>query len=165
MSMIYCFSFSLFPASIVRNFHFGSTPTAPPICRVRLPCTSATSCREYYLHTTCPTHSSTCLAATLRLSIGSATSFFPSCSLKRKLAPPLYHPASAPVCKCGTTHDIYGHHHFRCRCIRISKKATHNYINEYGLQPALQQVLLTVGIINASSIVQTRTKTKQRLLT
>ena len=73
--------------------------------------------------------------------------------LKRKLVLPIYHPASAPVCKCGTTHDIYGHHHF-C-CVRISKKAAHNYINEYGLQPALQQVLPTAGIITTSSTVQT----------
>mmetsp|Transcript_23069 Transcript_23069/g.32948 ORF Transcript_23069/g.32948 Transcript_23069/m.32948 type:complete len:189 (-) Transcript_23069:566-1132(-) len=73
--------------------------------------------------------------------------------LKHKLVLPIYHPASAPVCKCGTTHDIYGHHHFRCT--RISKKAAHNYINENGLQPALQQVLPTAGIISPSSIVQT----------
>eukprot|EP00577_Skeletonema_sp_RCC1716_P032352 CAMPEP_0113406396 /NCGR_PEP_ID=MMETSP0013_2-20120614/19487_1 /TAXON_ID=2843 ORGANISM="Skeletonema costatum, Strain 1716" /NCGR_SAMPLE_ID=MMETSP0013_2 /ASSEMBLY_ACC=CAM_ASM_000158 /LENGTH=453 /DNA_ID=CAMNT_0000292235 /DNA_START=436 /DNA_END=1797 /DNA_ORIENTATION=+ /assembly_acc=CAM_ASM_000158 len=73
--------------------------------------------------------------------------------LKRKLVLPLYHPASAPVCKCGTTHDIYGHHHFRCT--RISKKFVHDYINTQALQPVLQQVLRTAGITDNSSPVQT----------
>ena len=73
--------------------------------------------------------------------------------LKRKLVLPLYHPASAPVCKCGATHDIYGHHHFRCT--RISKKFVHDYINTQALQPVLQQVLRTAGITDNSSPVQT----------
>ena len=46
--------------------------------------------------------------------------------LKRKLLP-IYHPASAPTCICGRTHNIYGNHHFRCN--RIIKKAAHTSIS------------------------------------
>eukprot|EP00984_Skeletonema_dohrnii_P023200 scaffold12273_cov122-Skeletonema_dohrnii-CCMP3373.AAC.1 len=75
--------------------------------------------------------------------------------LKRKLVLPLYHPASAPVCKCGTTHDIYGYGHHHFRCTRISKKFVHDYINTQALKPVLQQVLRTAGITDNSSLVQT----------
>ncbi|KAL7448815.1 hypothetical protein ACHAWC_001695 [Mediolabrus comicus] len=69
--------------------------------------------------------------------------------VKRKLLLPLHLPQSAPKCKCGKSHDIYGLHHFRCQ--RNSKTIVHNYITTYGLRKPLQDVLRTAGIIDPSS--------------
>ncbi|KAL7425602.1 hypothetical protein ACHAXM_000082 [Skeletonema potamos] len=73
--------------------------------------------------------------------------------LKRKLLLPLYSPTTASTCKCGAKHDLFGQHAFRCTL--ISKKIAHDYINTSGLQPTLQNILPTAGIISSSSVVRT----------
>ncbi len=145
----------------------GSTPTTPlsPLSTVRLPRT--------HLHHILPGALSTHMSYPLiHMSCSNVKhrlnnfDFSIIIMLGRKLVLSIYYPASAPVCKCGTTttHDIYGHHHFRCIRISISKKAAHNCINEYaGLltssptspSHSSQPQLLESSVISASSFVQT----------
>jgi hypothetical protein len=73
--------------------------------------------------------------------------------LKRKLLLPLNSPTTVSVvsnttCMASTSMPCF-------RCTRISKKFVHDYINTSGLQPTLQNILPTVGIISPSSVVRT----------
>ena len=70
-----------------------------------------------------------------------------SLAIKRKLRLPIFDD-TPPTCKCGTIHDKYGDHCFKCN--RISKKQGHNIIRDCWAE-ALQPALATAGYIRQSS--------------
>lgn len=69
-------------------------------------------------------------------------------AIQRKLRLPVYNTNNAPVCRCGTQHDCWGDHTFKCK--RISKMATHHIIRDSWAQ-ALQPALSTAGYIRQST--------------
>ena len=76
-------------------------------------------------------------------------------AIKRKLRLPLYKTTHPPICKCGTTHDIYGDHAFKCK--RISKTQSHHIIRDSWAE-ALQPALATAGYIRHTSKLQIERK-------
>ena len=80
-------------------------------------------------------------------------------AIKRKLRLPIYDRNNPPICKCGTKHDIYGDHAFKC--LRISKTQAHHTIRD-SWATALQPALATAGYIRPSSKIDTE---RQHLLT
>lgn len=73
-------------------------------------------------------------------------------AIRRKLRLPIYDSTSPPFCKCGTRHDCWGDHTFRCRS--ISKKMAHDMIRD-SWALALQPALATAGYIRHSSKLNT----------
>jgi hypothetical protein len=71
-------------------------------------------------------------------------------ALKRKLRLPIFND-QPPICKCGSKHDKYGDHSFKCN--RISKKQGHNIIRDCWAE-ALQPALATAGYIRPSSKIE-----------
>ena len=75
-------------------------------------------------------------------------------ALKRKLRLPIFD-NNPPTCKCGTIHDKYGDHCFKCN--RISKKQGHNIIRDCWAE-ALQPALATAGYIRQASKLEVERK-------
>lgn len=73
-------------------------------------------------------------------------------ALLRKLRMPIYDPAALPRCWCGTTHDAFGDHCFRCSANH--KLAAHNIIVD-GWADALHAPLATAGFILPSTKLDT----------
>lgn len=73
-------------------------------------------------------------------------------ALQRKLRLPIYDTTNPPHCPCGTTHDAYGDHAFRCK--KHNKTSAHHFIRD-GWAAALQPALALSGYINPNTQLQT----------